>query len=326
MTLTRRQCLHLAAGATALPVVSHVARAQAYPTRPVRIVVATSAGGATDILARLLGQWFSERLGQPFVIENRPGGGGNIGTEAVVRASPDGYTLLLANSANAVNAALYDKLSFNFIRDIAPVAGIGREPLVMLVHPSFPAKSGVEFVAYAKANPGKISMATPGNGSVGHVAGELFKMQTGVDMVHVPYRGSAPALTDLIAGQAQVFFGSTTTAIAHIRAGRLRALAVTTAKRSETLPQIPTVHEFLPGFEASFWTGVGAPRNTPAEIIDKLNKEINAALADPRVKARIAGMGGMVAPGSPADFGNFIVEETKKWAKVIKFAGIKKTA
>jgi tripartite-type tricarboxylate transporter receptor subunit TctC len=326
MTLPRRQFLYLATGAAALPALPLLAMAQAYPTRPVRIIVATSAGGATDILARLLGQWLSERLGQPFVIENRPGGGGNIGTEAVAKAAPDGYTLLLVNSANAVNAALYDKLSFNFIRDVAPVAGIGRESLVMLVHPSFPAKSVAEFIAYAKASPGKISAASPGNGSVGHVAGELFKMQTGINMVHVPYRGSAPALTDLIAGQIQVFFGSTTTAIAHIRAGRLRALAVTTAKRSETLPEIPTVDEFLAGFEASFWTGVGTPRNTPAEIIDRLNKEINAALADSSVKARIAGMGGIVAPGSPADFGSFIVEETDKWAKVVKFAGIKKTA
>lgn len=326
MTLPRRQLLYLAAGTAALPALSHVAKAQAYPTRPVRIIVATSAGGATDILARVLGQWLSERLGQPFVIENRPGGGSNIGTEAAVRATPDGYTLLLVNSANAVNAALYDKLSFNFARDIAPVAGIGREPLVVLVHPSFPAKSVADFIDYAKANPGKVSMASPGNGSVGHVAGELFKMQTGVNMVHVPYRGSAPALTDLIAGQVQVLFSSTTTAIAHIKTAQLRALAVTTAKRSEALPEIPTVADSLPGFEASFWTGIGTPRNTPAEIIGRLNKEINAALSDPGVKARIADMGGMVTPGSPADFGSFIVEETDKWAKVIKFAGIKKTA
>lgn len=324
MRLVRRQFLYLATGAAALPTLSLLARAQTYPARPVRIIVASSAGGATDILARLLGQWLSERLGEPFVIENRPGGGGNIGTEAVVKAPPDGYTLLLVNSANAVNAALYEKLSFNFVRDIGAVAGISREPLLMLVHPSFPAKTVPEFIDYAKAHPGKINFASPGNGTVGHVAGELFKMQTGINMVHVPYRGSAPALTDLIAGQVQVLFSSTTTAIAHIRAGQLRVLAVTTARRSEALRDIPTVNDFLPSFEASFWTGIGTPKNTPVEIIHRLNKEINAALADPGIMARISSMGAIVSPDSPADFGRFIAEETEKWAKVINFAGIKK--
>lgn len=323
MTLLRRQFLQLAAGAAALPALSHVAKAQAYPARPVRIIVASAPGGATDILARLLGQWLSERLAQPFVIENRPGAAGNIGTEAVVKAPPDGYTLLLINAANAVNVTLYDKLNFNFIRDIAPIASIGREALVMVVHPSFPAKSVSEFIAYAKGNPAKISMGSPGNGTGGHVSGELFKMMTGVDMVHVPYRGSAPALADLLGGQVQVVFAGTTTSIEHIRAGRLRAIAVTTATRSQELSDVPTVNDSLPGFEASFWTGVGAPRNTPEKIIEKLNNLINAALADPVVKARIASMGGMVFPSSPAEFANFIVAETEKWARVITFAGIK---
>ena len=297
MKLPRRKFLHLAAGAAALPAVSRVAWAQAYPTRPVRIIVGLPPGGATDIVARLIGQWLSERLGQPFVIENRPGAGTNIGTEAVVRAPPDGYTLLLVGRRNAINATLYDKLNFNFIRDIAPVAGIIRVPLVMVVNPSVPAKTVPEFIAYAKANPGKINMASAGIGTPGHVAGELFKMMAGVDMVHVPYRGAAPALTDLLGGQVQVMFGTTVSSIEHIRAGKLRALAVTTATRSEALPDIPTVGEFVPGYEASAVFGIGAPRNTPAEIVDKLNKEINAALADPKIKARLADLGGAVLAG-----------------------------
>jgi tripartite-type tricarboxylate transporter receptor subunit TctC len=323
MTLLRRQFLHLAAGAAVLPTLTYLAKAQDYPARPVRIIVASAPGGATDILARLVGQWLSERLAQPFVIENRPGAAGNIGSEAVVKAPPDGYTLLLINAANAVNVTLYDNLNFNFIRDIAPIASVGREAFVMVVHPSFPAKSVSEFITYAKLNPGKISMASPGNGTGGHISGELFKLMTGVDMVHVPYRGSAPALTDLLGGQVQVVFAGTTTSLEHIRAGRLRAIAVTTATRSHELLDIPTVNDSLPGFEASFWTGVGAPKNTPAEIIEKLNKAINAALADPGVKARIASMGGVTFPSSPGEFANFIVAETEKWARVIKFAGIK---
>ena len=286
-------------------------------------IVGFAAGGAPDILARLMGQWLSERLGQPFVIENRPGAGSNIATEAVVRAPPDGYTLLLVSPANAINATLYDKLNFNFIRDIAPVAGIIREPHVMVVNPSVPAKTVPEFIAYAKANPGKLNMASAGNGTAAHVAGELFKMMTGVDMVHVPYRGAAPALTDLLGGQVQVMFAAMPASIEYIRAGKLRALAVTTATRSEALPDIPTVGEFVPGYEASAWFGVGAPKNTPAEIIDKLNKEINAALADPKIKARLADLGGTVLPGSPADFGKLIADETEKWGKVIRAANIK---
>jgi tripartite-type tricarboxylate transporter receptor subunit TctC len=323
MNIRRRQLLHFAASTVALPALSRLAVAQTFPMRPVRIVVAAAAGGATDILARLLGQWLSERLGQPFVVENRPGGGGNIGTDAVVKAPADGYTLLLINAANAVNASLYPKLNFNFISDIAPVAGIDRQPFVMLLNASLPTKTVPEFVAYAKSNPGKISIASPGSGTGGHVSGELFKMQAGIDMVHVPYRGSAPALTDLIGGQVQVLFASATTAMEHIRTGSVRALAVTAAVRSEALPDVPAVGESLPGFEASFWTGLGAPRNTPAEIITTLNAEINAALGDRRIKARIADLGGTVMPGSAADFGKLIVEETEKWAKVIKFAGIK---
>ena len=323
MKLPRRQFLHLAAGAAALPAVSRIARAQAYPTRPVRIIVATAPGGAPDILARLIGPWLSERLGQQFVIENRPGGGSNIGTEAVVRAPPDGYTLLLVTTTHAINATLYDKLNFNFVRDIAPVAGIMRVPEVMVVNPSVPAKTVPEFIAYAKANPGKINLGSPGIGTPGHVDGELFKMMAGVDLVHVPYRGGGPVMTDLLGGQVQVLFGSTSLTIEQIRAGKLRPLAVTTATRWEGLPDLPTVSEFLPGYEASAWSGVGAPRNTPAKIIDTLNKEINAALADPKMKARIADLGGTVLAGSPTDFGKFIADETEKWAKVIKFAGIK---
>jgi tripartite-type tricarboxylate transporter receptor subunit TctC len=288
MKLPRRKFLHLAAGAAALPAVSRVARAQAYPTRPVRLVVGAPAGGGFDIVARLMGQWLSERLGQPFVIDNRPGAGGNIGTEAVVRAPSDGYTLLLVTAASAINVTLYEKLSFNLSRDIVPVAGIADVPEVMVVNPSLPAKTVPEFIAHAKANPGKLSMASGGNGTPSHVAGELFKMMTGTNMVHVPYRGLSPALTDLLGGQVQVAFGGLPSSIEHIRAGKLRALAVTTATRSEALPDIATVGEFVPGYEASMWYGIGAPRNVPAEIVDKLNKEINAALADPKMKGRLA--------------------------------------
>jgi tripartite-type tricarboxylate transporter receptor subunit TctC len=323
MKLPRRKFLHLAAGAAALPAVSRVARAQAYPTRPVRLVVGAPAGGGFDIVARLMGQWLSERLGQPFVIDNRPGAGGNIGTEAVVRAPSDGYTLLLVTAASAINVTLYEKLSFNLSRDIVPVAGIADVPEVMVVNPSLPAKTVPEFIAHAKANPGKLSMASGGNGTPSHVAGELFKMMTGTNMVHVPYRGLSPALTDLLGGQVQVAFGGLPSSIEHIRAGKLRALAVTTATRSEALPDIATVGEFVPGYEASMWYGIGAPRNVPAEIVDKLNKEINAALADPTMKGRLADLGGTPLLGSPADFGKLIAEETDKWGKVVKFAGVK---
>jgi tripartite-type tricarboxylate transporter receptor subunit TctC len=323
MKLPRRKFLHLAAGAAALPFAPHVARAQAYPSRPVRLIVPLAAGGATDIVARLMGQWLSERLGQPFIIENRPGAGGNIGTETVVKARPDGYTILMASTTNAINATLYDKLSFNFIRDIAPVATISRNTLVMVVHPSLPAKTVPEFIAYAKVNPRKLNMASPGNGSPNHVSGELFKMMTGVDMVHVPYRSGGPALTDLLGGQMQVMFPATVSSIEYIRAGRLRALAVTAATRSDELPDIPTVAEFVPDYEASNWFGVGAPKATPAEIVEKLNEEINAGLADPKIKARLAELGAMVLASSPADFGKLIAEDTEKWAKVIKSAGIK---
>src|SRR5262245_22992675 len=323
MKLPRRKFLHLAAGAAALPGVSRLAWAQAYPSRPVRIIVPFTPAGSTDIVARLMGQWLSERLGQQFVIENRPGGGGNIGTEAVVRSPADGYTLLMVGGWNAINATLYDKLSFNFIRDIAPVAGINREPYVIAVHPSVPAKSVPEFIAYAKANPGKVSMASAGIGTPGHVSGELFKMMAGVNMVHVPYRGAAPALTDLLAGQVQVYFTPTAASIEYIRAGKLRALAVTTATRSEALPDLPTVGEFVPGYETSNWWGVGIPKNTPAEIVDKLNREINAGLADPKIKARLADLGGTPLVGSPADFGKLIADDTEKWARVIRAANIK---
>jgi tripartite-type tricarboxylate transporter receptor subunit TctC len=323
MIFARRNFLHLAAGAAALPALSRIARAQAYPSRPVRLIVGFAAGGAFDIMARLIGQWLSERLGQPFVIENRPGGGGNIGTEAVVRAPPDGYTLLLVGVPNAINVTLYDKLNFKFISDIAPVAGLMAVSSVMVVHPSVPANTFPEFIAYAKANPRKVNMASSGTGSTNHVSGELFKMMAGIDMAHVPYRSAGPALTDLLGGQVQVMFPSTVASIEYIRAGRLRALAVTTATRSEALPQIPTVAEFVPGYEASNWYGLGAPKATPAEIVDKLNKEINACLADPKMKAQLADLGGVALPGSPAEFGKLIADETEKWAKVIKFAGIK---
>ena len=323
MKLPRRRFLHLAAGAAALPAVSRITWAQTYPTRPVRIIAATAPGGGPDILARLMGQRLSERLGQPFVIENRPGAGTNIGTEAVVRAPPDGYTFLLVSTSNAINAALYDKLNFNFLRDIAPVAGIIRQPLVMVVNPSVPAKTVHEFTAYAKANPGKINFGSPGIGTPGHVAGELFKMMAGVDLVHVPYRGGGPVMTDLLGGQVQVLFGSTSLTVEPIRAGKLRPLAMTTATRWEGLPDIPTVNDFVSGYEASAFVGIGGPRNTPAEIIDTLNKEINAALADHKIKARLADLGGVALPGSPAEFGKLIADETEKWGKVIRAANIK---
>jgi tripartite-type tricarboxylate transporter receptor subunit TctC len=323
MKLPRRMFLHLAAGAAALPAVSRIARAQAYPSRPVRVIVSVAPGGANDLVARLMGQWLSERLGQQFIIENRPGAGTNIGTEAVVRAPADGYTLLLVGPSSAINATLYDNLSFNFIRDIAPVAGIIRVPLVVVVNPSVPAKTVPEFIAYAKANSGKINYGSAGIGTSLHVAGELFKMMTGVDMVHVRYRGAAPATTDLLGGQVQVMFSGISDSIEYIRAGKLRALAVTTAARSPALPDVPTVSDFVPGYEASASFGVGAHRNTPADIVDKLNKEINVALADPKMIARLADMGGILLAGSPADFGRYIADETEKWAKVIKFANIK---
>jgi tripartite-type tricarboxylate transporter receptor subunit TctC len=323
MKLPRRQFLHLAAGAAALPAVSHIARAQTYPSRPVRVVVFFPPGGVGDILARLMGQWLSEQLGQPFVIENRPGAGGNIGTEAVVRSPSDGYTLLWATSPNAINATFYDKLNYNFIRDIAPVAATIRVPNVMVVNPSLPVKTVPEFIAYAKANPGRLNMASGGNGVPSHVAGELFKMMAGVDMVHVPYRGSAPALTDLLAGQVHVMFDAMPSSIEHIRSSKLRPLAVTTMARSDVLPDIPTVGDVLPGFEASTWFGVGAPKNTPADIVVRLNFEVNRGLGDPKMKSRITELGGTALAGSPADFGRLIADETEKWAKVIRAAGIK---
>jgi tripartite-type tricarboxylate transporter receptor subunit TctC len=323
MKLFRRQFLHLAAGAAALPAVSRIARAQAYPARPVRIIVGFAPGQAIDIVTRIIGQWLSERLGQQFIIENRPGAGGNIATEAVVRAPPDGYTLLAIGSNNMINATLYEKLNYNFIRDIAPVASIYRVSQVMEVNPSFPAKTVPEFIAHAKAHPGEISFASAGNGSVAHVTGELFKMMTGVNMLHVPYRGAPPALTDLIAGQVHVMFDNMPSSIEHIRAGRLRPLAVTATTRLEALPDVPPLADFVPGFETSAWAGIGAPKDTPAEIIDKLNREINGGLVDPKIKARIADLGGMVLALSPTEYGKRIAEETEKWAKVIKFSGAK---
>ena len=319
----RRHVLHLSAGAAALPAVSRIARAQTYPSRPVRLIVPLAPAGASDILARLIGQWLSERLGQQFVIDNRPGGGGNIGTEAAVRAPADGYTLLLVGGFNAVNATFYDKLNYNFIRDIAPVASIIRTPFVMAVNPTVPAKTIPEFIAYAKTSPGKINYALAGTGTATHLTGELFKMMAGVDMVHVPYRGGGPAFNDLLAGQVQAMFPTTVSSMGYIRDGRLRALAVTAATRSEVLPGIPTVGEFVPDYEASNWFGVGAPKATPAEIVDKLNTEINAGLADPKIKARLADLGETPLVGSPADFGKFIADETEKWGKVVKFAGVK---
>jgi tripartite-type tricarboxylate transporter receptor subunit TctC len=321
--LLRRQFLHLAAGAVVLPALSRGAKAQAYPTKPVRIVVGYAAGGGTDIVARLIGQWLSERLGQQFVIENRTGAATNIGTEAVVRAPADGYTLLLAHTANAINATLYEKLNFNFIRDITPVAGIMRVPNIMVVNPLLPVKTVPEFIAYAKANPGKINMASGGAGGPDHMSGELFMTMTGVNMLHVPYRGLSPALTDLLAGQVQVIFSSLPAAIEYVKAGKLRALAVTTASRFEGMPDIPSVSETVQNYDASQWYGLGAPKNTPAEIVLKLNREVNAALADPNMKGRLADLGGTVLPGSPADFGTLIIQDTENWAKVLKFAGIK---
>jgi tripartite-type tricarboxylate transporter receptor subunit TctC len=323
MKLPRRRFLHLAAGAAALPAVSRVAWAQTYPTRPVRLIVGFPAGSPPDILARLIGQWLSEKLGQPFIVEDRPGAGTNIGTEVVVRAPSDGYTLLQVTSSNAWNASLFDTLNFNFIRDIAPVASIYRATGVMEVNPSFPAKTVPEFIAYAKANPGKINMASGGSGGVGHVYGELFKMMAGVDMLHVPYRGNGLALAALLAGEAQVMFDSLATSIEHIKAGKARALAVTAATRSEALPDIPTVGDFVPGYEASAFQGIGAPKNTPAEIVGRLNKEINAALADPKMKARLSDLGGFPMQMTPAEFEKYIVSETEKWTKVIRTANIK---
>jgi tripartite-type tricarboxylate transporter receptor subunit TctC len=323
MRLPRRQFLHLAAGAAALAGGSRIARAQTYPARPVRLIIGYPAGGSADMTARLMGQWLSERLGQPFVIESRPGAATNIASEAVVHAPPDGYTLLLVAPANAINATLYERLNYNFIRDIAPVAGLISFPNVVVVNPSVPVRTIPELIAYAKANPGKLNMASSGNGSTIHVSGELFKMMTGINMVHVPYRGGAPALIDLISGQVQVMFDNVPTAIEFIRAGKLRPLAVTTATRSQVLPDLPTVSDFVPGYEASAWYGVGVPKRTPAEIIDRLNKEINAILADPKAKARFAELGAALIAGSPADFGTLVAEETEKWAKVVKFSGAK---
>jgi tripartite-type tricarboxylate transporter receptor subunit TctC len=319
----RRQFLHLAAGAAALPAMSRAARAQAYPTRPVRIVVGFPPGGGADIVTRLIGQWLSERLSQQFVIENRPGAASNIAAEAVVRAPADGYTLLTISPANAISATLYELFNFNFIRDIAPVAGIMRVPLIMVVQPSFPAKTVPELIAYAKANPGRINMASPGNGTSNHLSGELFKMMAGINMLHVPYRGAAPAITDLLGGQVQVMIDNGPSSIEYIRMGKLRALAVTTATRWEALPDIPTVADFLPGYESSTWNGFGAPRNTPTEIIDKLNREINAALADPKIRTRLANLGGAPLSMTPADLARLIADETEKWGKVIRAANIK---
>jgi tripartite-type tricarboxylate transporter receptor subunit TctC len=321
MKLPRRKFLHLAVGAAALPTMSRIAQAQPYPSRPVRLLVGFPAGGNADTIARPMGQWLSERLGQPFVIENRPGAATNIATETIVRAPADGYTLLMLGPTQAINATLYERL--NFIRDIAPVAGIIGTANAIIVNPSVPAKTVPDFIAYAKANPGKVNMASGGTGAPSHIAGELFKMMTGIDLLHVPYRGAAPLLTDLMGGQVQVYFGPITASIEHIKAGRLRALAVTTATRSEVLPDMPTVAEFVPGYEASTWYGVGAPKGTPAEIVDKLNREFNAGLADPKIKARLADLGGVPMPMTPVDFGRFIAKETEKGAKVIKFANIK---
>jgi tripartite-type tricarboxylate transporter receptor subunit TctC len=323
MKLPRRNFLHLAASAAALPAGSRLVWAQTYPSRPVRIIVPTAPAGAGDIVARLMGQWLSERLGQQFIIDNRPGAGSNIATEAVVRAPADGYALLLAGTPNAVNVTLYDKLNFNFIRDIAPVAGIISLPFVMVVNPTVPAKTVPEFIGYAKANAGKINYASVGIGSAGHVSSELFKMMTGTKMTHVPYRGAGPAFTDLLGGQVQVMFATTVSSIENIKTGRLRALAVTTATRSDALPDVPTVGEFVPGYETSGWYGIGAPKNTPSQIIDQLNEAINAGLADPKIKARLADLGGTPLLGSPAALGKLIADETEKWGKVVKFAGVK---
>ena len=321
--LSRRTCLYLAASAAALPAMTHLAWAQTYPSRPVRIICGFVPGSAPDIVARLMAQWLSERLGQQFVVENRSGGASNIATEAVVRAPPDGYTLLLATSSNSVNATLFEKLGFNFIQDITPVASITLTPHVMALNPSFPATTVPEFIAYAKGNPGKVSFGSAGIGSPGHVGGELLKMMTGASMQHVPYRGAPPALTDVVGGQVQVAIVTTAASIELIKSGRLRPLAITSSARLEILPGIPTVAEFLPGYEASGWLGIGAPRNTPAEIVDKLNNEINAGLADPRLKARLAELGGTALALSPAGFGKLILDETDKWGRVVKFAAMK---
>jgi tripartite-type tricarboxylate transporter receptor subunit TctC len=323
MNLTRRQLLPLVGAAITAPGLPRLALALDYPSRPVHLIVGAPPGGGIDITARLIGQWLSERLGQQFVVENRPGAGTNIGTESVVRSAPDGYTLLLAATPAAINATLYEKLNFNFIRDIVPVASIVRAPLIMEVNSSFPAKTVPEFISYAKTHSGKINMASAGIGSGPHASGELFKMMTGINMIHIPYRGSAPAVTDLIGGQVQVMFDGLLSSIEFIKAGKLRALAVTTMTRSEALPDIPTLGEFVPGYEAGDWFGIGAPRNTPPEIVDKLNREINAVLANSSFKERLADMAGTVLPGSPSDFGKLIAEETEKWGKVVKFADIK---
>jgi tripartite-type tricarboxylate transporter receptor subunit TctC len=323
MKLPRRQFLRLAAGAAALPAVSRIAIAQTYPSRTIHLINGFAAGGTVDVLARLIGQSLSERLGQQIIVENRLGAGGNIATEAVVRASPDGHTLIMVTAANAISATLYDKLNYNFIRDITPVASIMRGQIVMVVNPSLPAASVPEFIAYAKSNPGKISMASSGSGTSLHIAGELFKMMTDVDMIHVPYRGEAPAITDLLGGQVQLLFANLPASIGHIRADKLRALAVTTATRSEALPDLPTVGEFVPGYEASGWFGLGAPKGTSPQIVDRLNKEVNAGFADRNLKARISELGGTVLAGSPDEFRNLIASETEKWAKVVKFSGAK---
>jgi tripartite-type tricarboxylate transporter receptor subunit TctC len=323
MKLSRRRFLEFAAGTAAFSAVAPIAKAQTYPARPVRLIIGYPPGGSADVTARLMGQWLSERLGQPVVVESRPGAATNIATEAVVRAPPDGYTLLLVAPANAINATLYDRLNFNFIRDIAPVAGIIRFPNVVVVNPSVPVKTIPELISYAKANPGKLNMASSGNGSTIHMSGELFKMMTGINMVHVPYRGGALALTDLIAGQVQVMFDNVPTSAEYIRAGKLRGLAVTSTARSDVLPDLPTVADVLPGYEASAWYGVGVPKNTPSEIIDRVNKEINAILADPKSKARLADLGASLLPGSPADFGKVLADETEKWGKVVEFSGAK---
>jgi tripartite-type tricarboxylate transporter receptor subunit TctC len=323
MKLIRRRFLYLAGAAIAAPAVSRVAWSQTYPTRPIHMVVGFAAGGGADIMARLIGQALSERLGQQIVVDNRPGAGTNIATEVAAKAAPDGYTLLLANSPNAINATLYDNLSFDFIRDIAPVASIGRVPLVMVVNSSLPAKTVPEFIAYAKANPGKVNMGSGGNGAPDHMSGELFKAMAGVGILHVPYRGVAPAIADLLGGQVQVIFGTMPAVIALIKSGKLRALAVTTAARSEALPDVPSIGEFVPGYEASQWYGIGAPKGTPAEVIERLNRETNAVLADAKMQARLAELGASVLPGSPADFGKLNADETAKWAKVVKLSGAK---
>jgi tripartite-type tricarboxylate transporter receptor subunit TctC len=323
MKFQRRQFLQLAAGAAALPVVSRIARAQSYPTRPVRILVGYPPGGGLDIVARLIGQWLSERLGQQFIVENRPGASGNIGTEAVVRARADGYTLLVTNASSTINSTLFEKLNFDFARDIAPIATVVRQPFVMLVNPSVPANTVAEFIAYARANPGKVTMASPGIGSSNHVASELFRIMTGLDLLNVPYRGAAPAIIDLLSGQLQVLFATMASSIENVKAGKLRALAITTAARSDALPEIPPLADFVPGYESSDWYGVGAPKRTPSEIIDLLSREINAALTDPMMKARFTDQGGTLFPTSPAEFGKFIADDTEKWSKVIRAANIK---